>query len=418
MKIPRMTLPAHLLRWPIAFLTALLVVGGVVTPTPQKAAAAPPAADFDFYRPPSPLQKGAPGKLIRYAEANTALGLGAPAAKAWTVMYHSRNVRQQDVAVTGTVLTPTTSWTGGGPRPFVILTVGTQGLGQDCSPSRQIVAGTLNEAGKITKALQNNWGVIVTDYAGYTKDATPSYLVGQDMAYAALDAARTARQLPESGITPETPFVIWGYSQGGRASGWATSVQPTYAPELKVLADASGGIPSDLNALIQFLNGGAGASFALAALVGLEQAYPAEVPLTQSLNEEGLAAVASIKQLCRDDMLPAFALRNLDSYFKPGLSLTQFLQQPSVTTVLDQNQLQRQTAPKVPVLQYHGLADEVVPVTQGIDLHKSWCARGVTTRLDMYPGEHVTADNSAEAVAAQWLKDVLSGAPVAGQCLL
>jgi hypothetical protein len=92
MKIPGITLPAHLLRWPIAFLTALLVVGGVVVPTPQKASAAPPAADFDFYRPPSPLQKGAPGKLIRYAEANAALGLGAPAAKAWTVMYHSRNV--------------------------------------------------------------------------------------------------------------------------------------------------------------------------------------------------------------------------------------------------------------------------------------------------------------------------------------
>jgi hypothetical protein len=36
MKIPRMTLPAHLLRWPIAFLTALLVVGGVVTPTPRR----------------------------------------------------------------------------------------------------------------------------------------------------------------------------------------------------------------------------------------------------------------------------------------------------------------------------------------------------------------------------------------------
>ena len=50
-------------------------------------------------------------------------------AAATTVMYHSRDAQNADIAVTGTVFTPSVPWLGAGSRPWVDLAVGTQGLG-------------------------------------------------------------------------------------------------------------------------------------------------------------------------------------------------------------------------------------------------------------------------------------------------
>jgi Secretory lipase len=398
----------------------VVVVAAVASATiatgPAQAATSQGATEFDFYKAPSPLPKGAPGQLIRYTSIDPQLGTGAPAALAWTVMYHSRTERQADAAVTGSVLIPTRSWTGAGQRPIVMLSVGTQGLGAACAPSRQLVTGDLNEVGKITKALERGWGVVVTDYAGYTTGSTPSYLVGPDMARAALDAVRAARQVPGTGLTKDNPVVSWGYSQGGRASAWATVIRPTYAPDVRLIADASGGIPADLSSLVTSLNGGAGAGFALAALAGLQQAYPAAFPLADRLNAEGLAAIQTVRAICREELLTTFLAKNINTYFKPGFSLAQLLIEPQAAAALNANLLTAQTAPAVPTLQWHGIIDEIVPVTMGLDLHRNWCNRGVTTRLDLNPGEHVLADNTSELPAVLFLADALAGKHLLANC--
>jgi hypothetical protein len=82
------------------------------------------AAAGDFYAAPSPLAAGAPGALIRTQPAPVLL----PGVRATTVMYHSCTAHNDDVAVTGTVFTPTVPWIGTGPRPGVDLAVGTCGV--------------------------------------------------------------------------------------------------------------------------------------------------------------------------------------------------------------------------------------------------------------------------------------------------
>lgn len=404
-----------------ACLTGLTLAAGaaVVAPAAPASAASAPVA-YDFYRAPSPLPAGKPGQLIRYAAVTADLGATAPATAAWTVMYHSHDARSRDVAVTGTVLVPTAPWTGTGPRPVVTFTPGTQGLGPQCAPSKQIVAGSEYEDTSIALALQRGWAVVVTDYLGYTTGSTPSYTVGPDMAHAALDVVRAAAQVPGAGVDRSAPLATWGYSQGGGGSAWAAALQPGYAPELHLVADASGGVPADPKAVGDSLKGNVGAGFLLDAMIGNEATYGTAWPFTPALSDKGRADVATIKSQCVSDALTTFAFSDIDADFAPGTTYASFSALPSVQQVTAANQLAAQPAPRVPSYQYHAAADEVVPVAQAAALHRTWCAGGVTTRFDLVPGDHVAGDSAGADQAVAWIDDAFSGRPAAalGGCLL
>lgn len=129
----------------LALATAGVAALGVL-PATLAGTAGPASASYTgthFYTPPSSLAKAAPGTIIRKrALTFGGPGAAAPPYRAWSVMYHSRDAHGRDIAVTGTVVRPSSAWTGGGRRPWVSYGVGTQGLGHQCSPSRQFAAGT------------------------------------------------------------------------------------------------------------------------------------------------------------------------------------------------------------------------------------------------------------------------------------
>ena len=403
-----------------------LLVGLGVGPLPTAAAsaasavpaaAATSATAADFYRAPSPLPAAAPGTLIRSRRASVALGPGAPAVSAWTVMYHSRTTAGRDVAMTGTILTPTAAWAGPGPRPVNAFAVGTQGPGPQCAPSKQLAAGTEYENSNINQALKKGWAVAVTDYEGYTTGATPTYVTGRSEAHAVLDSVRAAQHLPASGVSRAAPLTIWGYSQGGGASAWATILAPSYAPELKLKGDASGGVPADSRAVGQSLNRNVGAAFLMYSLAGFAAAYPQQVPLYAHLNPAGKAAFADVARQCTAQSLVTYAGKDLSQYFQ-GMTVTQFGDIPSVRQVEAANTITTQPlVPKVPVFQYHGLADEIVPLAQARALHATWCAKGVTTTFQGLPGDHLTTNSEAAPIAVQFLADRLAGRPLLGSCL-
>ncbi len=402
------------MRLSAVLLAAPLLLGVTAVPTP--ASAAPGVADF--YAPPSPLPAAAPGTVIRSRAATVALGPGAPATRAWTVMYHSRNAQNADIPVTGTVLTPTAAWTGAGARPVVGFAVGTQGPGPQCAPSKQLVAGTEYENTSIIQALARGWSVAVTDYEGYTTGARATYVVGTSEGHAVLDSVRAAQRLAGSGVAPTAPLLLWGYSQGGSGSGWAASLQPAYAPELRLVADASGGVPADAKVVGDSLNRNVGAAFLLYSVSGFGAAYPARFPIVSHLNAAGKATLAAVNTQCTTDSLPKYAFTDVSSYLKAGETVAQFEQIPSVAGVLAENTLTTRPAPRVPVFQYHGLADEIVPIGQALTLHGTWCAKGVRTVFVGVPGEHITASAEGAPLAVQFLADRLAGKPVVGSCLV
>ncbi|MEV8609602.1 lipase family protein [Amycolatopsis sp. NPDC051373] len=393
-------------------MTSLLGLAALVA-----AVLSPPAASAvpaDFYQAPSPLPSGAPGAVIRTQPAPVLAT--ALTATATTVMYHSRDARDADIAVTGTVFTPKLPWLGAGPRPWVDLAVGTQGLGQQCAPSKQFATSTEQELEPLELLLAQGWGVVVSDYEGYTTGSSPTYVAGVSEAHTVLDMARAASAIPGTGISPATHWATMGYSQGGGASSWAASLAPSYAPDLTLITDVSGGVPADVQNVAESLDGSLiGEGLQLYALTGLQQAYPGRFPLDDSLTAAGKATEASLKTQCVVQTLASFPLKKFTDY-STGETIQQFDTRPDVAAVYADNNLITRPAPTVPVFQYHAALDEIVPLGQARTLNHTWCTEGVRTVFTTVPGDHITGETTGLPAAIAWLSDRFAGRPVPTTC--
>ena len=186
----------------LSFLVVLIV--------PSGASAAPvegPSGSA-FYTPPSLTPAGSAGELVGYRPTTANLNVTLPSNKAWTVLYQSTDEQGNPDWVTGTVIVPTAKWSGKGERPVVSYAPGTQGLGHQCAPSLQIVAGTEYDGGAIIESLKKGYAVTITDYQGYTSGAIPTYSAGKAEGQAVLDAERAGRQIPSSGISSSAPVIL------------------------------------------------------------------------------------------------------------------------------------------------------------------------------------------------------------------
>jgi hypothetical protein len=339
----------------------------------------------------------------------------APGVSSWQVVYQSENATGEDVAVSGTVLVPTTPWAFG-PRPVVGYTVGTRGLGDRCAPSYTLSQGADYEGLFINALLAQGWAVAVSDYEGLGTPGTHTYMVGPAQGRAALDVVRAAQRLPEAGLSPDAPVGLMGYSQGGGAAGWAAELAPTYAPELDVVGAAVGGVPGDLAATAEFLDGNLAVAFALMAAVGLDTAYD-ELDLDSYLNDRGRELVATADELCLVSVdgfstLIGTAFTDIDDYVT-----TNPLDTPAWQARLAEQELGH-VSPGVPVFQYHGLVDEIVPYGQARDLRRSWCNRGTRVTWTSLPGEHLLGMVEGQPLAVTWLGARFAGLPSLGNCWL
>jgi pimeloyl-ACP methyl ester carboxylesterase len=172
-------------------------------------------------------------------------------------------------------------------RPAVTIGIGTQGLGPQCAPSLQMAAGTEYDGGAIIAALKAGYAVLITDYPGYTAGSISAYTAGKPEGQSVLDIVRAARQLPGSGITESNPVIAWGYSIGGQAVSWAAQLQPTYAPDVKLIGLAAGGVPGDLQATAAFGNGSVPAGFDPDSVGGLQAAYGFEFGIFSFISKRG-----------------------------------------------------------------------------------------------------------------------------------
>ena len=379
--------------------------------TPATAVPAPTVVADPFYD--APAATGEPGTLLRSRPAAVPLA-GVLPFTAQTVLYTSTSATGEPQVVSGTVFTPTLS-----PQAGTVLTIapGTQGLGPQCAPSKQFVAGTEYELGSVAAGLAQGWTVAVTDYDGYVGGGSPTYTTGPSMAHAVLDLARAASAVPGARSTDDAPVLLQGYSQGGGGAAWAASLAPQYAPELDVEAAAVGGVPADLGALARSLDGGPAAYFGLLGVIGLDAAYPDAVRLDERLNARGQQVVAQLRTECVGGAgTLGTAFTSVADYTADGATLEQLLAEPDIAAVVAENDLATRPAPTVPVYQSHAAADEIVALGQAQDLHETWCAAGVTTRLDLLPAEHVTGQVESLPGFAAWLGAVSRGLPVVPSC--
>jgi len=367
-----------------------------------------------FYTPPSKTPAGSAGELIWYRPANINLKVSLPANKAWTILYQSTAQRGEPDFVTGTVIVPSSKWTGKGSRPVVTIGIGTQGIASKCAPSKQMITGSEYAAGEIVEALKAGYAVDVTDYQGYTNGAIPTYTAGRAEGQAVLDIVRAARQLPGAGLTESNPTYAWGYSQGGQAVGWATELQSTYAPNVKLSGVAAGGVPANLREFGAFSGPSTSSGLGIISAIGLESAYP-ELNLGK-LNAAGEKAVAEALSECVTELLVSLNGANFEEFTSEHKSLEQLeATEPNFKKALEEQNLDNK-APSAPVYHYHGLEDEIVPLSQDVNLHYDWCKLGATDDFQLYNAEHLFTAGMAAATALKWIEERVAGKKAPSTC--
>lgn len=377
-------------------------------------------SDDPFYEPPSPLPAAQNGDILSSRASRFTLD---PIGKApvegvssWQVLYRSTDALGAPMGVTGTVLVPTAPWRGAGSRPLVSYAVGTRGVGDDCAPSYTLSQGADYEGLFIKAAVDQGWAVAITDYQGLGTPGLHTYMVGPAQGHAVLDMARAAQRLPGTGLSSATPVGLMGYSQGGGAAGWAAELAASYAPDLTIKGSVLGGVPGDLAATAEFLDGSLAVAFALMAAIGLDTAYP-ELDLENFLNARGQELVETSQELCLVDVdgfatLISTAFTDIDDYVT-----TNPLSTPAWQARLEGTRLGT-VRPSAPVLQYHGLVDEIVPYRQAAELRRTWCDRGATVDWNVLPAEHLLGLVQGQPLGITWMGARFAGLPTWGNCFL
>ncbi|WP_158884236.1 lipase family protein [Amycolatopsis anabasis] len=379
----------------------------------SQAAAAP-----SFYDPPSPLPAGSNGDIIKHEPADFFVDpvklIRAPASVR-RIMYRSTDTHDRPIAVTGTVLTPTAKWDGPGERPIIGYAPGTQGVGDDCAPSKAMAAGLEYEGPFISGLLLRGYAVVVTDYEGLGTPGTHTYVNRAAEGHAVLDSIRAAQRLPEAKLPDAGPVGIAGYSQGGGASAAAAELHPSYAPELKVKGAYAGAVPADLAAVAKNLDGHYAVGFLGFALASMDYAYP-ELNIPDVLNDKGKQLFEQVKNECTVQAIAAHAFTRSSTLTRDGRPLAAYLgEEPYKSRVAEQ--LIGARKPTAPTLVVHSALDDIVPYEQGKTMAESWCARGTTVQFStsIVP-THVGGAIAAFPEAFGWLNDRFAGKPAPDNC--
>ncbi|WP_353353743.1 NPCBM/NEW2 domain-containing protein [Intrasporangium sp. DVR] len=331
------------------------------------------------------------------------------------MMYRSTDRLGQPIGVTGQLIVPSRPWSGTGPRPLVAWAPGTQGLGDQCAPSKLMASGQEYEGAFIAGLIARGYVVAVTDYQGLGTPGIHSYMIREAQAHALLDAARAAFELPGTGLTADSPVALTGYSQGGGATAAAVELAPAYAPELKVVGAAAGGVPGDLALLAEKLDGTFYVGFLGYAIRSITDTYG--ISLADLANERGQALFRELEDECTVESMFEHAFTQSSSLTLDGRPITAYLNEPWIGPHVEEQRIGNGRKPTVPVLVIHSLTDDVVPYEAGRGTAARWCAEGAQVRFQpsLGPG-HVGGFLTSYGWTLAFLEDTFAGKPMQSNC--
>lgn len=401
----------------IATVTATLVAASTVAVLASTSSAS--ADPTSIYTAPSSLS-GENGDVIKSEPSNF------NGAKSTRIQYLSRTVKNEQVAVSGTILVPNKSWNGPGERPIVAYAPFTFGMAAKCAPSKTLAG----EGGDIVSAFQTGFvnalldagfAVAQTDYIGPWVEGTGEhpYVMRLAEAHTVLDVIRAAQRLPGTGLPKDGPVGIAGYSEGGSAAAAAAELAAEYAPELDVKGVYSGAPPADKGVLAKTLDGSMYAGFLGYALIGINEAYP-ESKLLDLANEEGAKVFMQARNTCTLDAVFGLMFKQTKTMTKDGQPVSAYLDKAPFDKIVAENQIGN-IKPAMPVMVQHSAMDDVIPVAMGKQMAKDWCGKGANVQWKDLPSfspffSHALGMMTAPGDATAWLKSVFNGQAGSGNC--
>lgn len=413
-------------RYIAAFCSVLLSACGNIEPTASAAAITPasPAAsaipfaatpDADpFYAQPNPMPQLAPGTVLKSRTITFTPTAAAPMPNpAWQIQYVSTDVNGRLQAVVATVVKPLIP-TLANPAPLLAYQMAYDSLGSSCTPShtlngsRNNITNQLDSVAYLQALTTQGWTMVFPDYEGpYSQ-----YGAGVQAGRATLDAIRAALQFEPLGLNAQTPVAMWGYSGGALASSWAASLQRSYAPELNIVAVASGGTPTNTFNIVKQAQNTSYFSLILGAVIGTNRAYPELIP-DGFLNDTGKKVMEAMRDGCTGDTTDGsptptgtFAQYTTvaDPFVTPGalaVSAKTILPQPGLTPMAD-------------IYIYHAIKDQLLPIADTDAMVNAWCASGahVSYFRDSVGQDHVSEFVAGSDAALAYLVSRLAPAPM------
>lgn len=392
---------------PCAILTVSCVLRAAAVPTLRE-----PDSD-PFYAAPHNLSSLLPGQVVRNRTISTAL-LGA-SVNSYQVYYRTTDAQNHASGTVATIWAPVKPAT---PPKIITYQVAEDSLNIDCAPSWSF-ANKASPVERLTDtqstillnwALQEGYYVVSPDHEG----PESALLVGLVEGRATLDGVRAAIDFlclpPGNG----TAVGITGYSGGGHASVWTSTLAEQYAPELNIVGAAFGGTPTDLRGVYSAYNATKEGSVAGSIFGGLANGRPEfNRTLSALLTPNGTDIFRRMrsKNYCvnaRTEDYPYLDFRTLckeDPF-----------QNPVVSRTFDEESLLEGVSPfdipvpKFPRFEWHGMKDEHVPFEDEAKYVQQQCARGADIRFLTYPGlNHVETYFTGMPGAYSFLKDAFEG---------
>jgi acetyl esterase/lipase len=359
-----------------------------------------------FYQVEPRELPGPPGSLVRVEPLPGA----PPGAAAYRILYRSRGLANEPIAVSGVVVAPQ----GRGPsqgRDVVAWAHGTTGIMPRCAPSLR--PNVLALIPGLNDMLARGYVVTATDYPGLGTAGPHPYLIGVSEARAVLDSVRPARALPDSRAGAR--FVVWGHSQGGHAALFAGQLARAYAPELSLAGIATAAPATLLAALFEDdLSTFKGKVFTAMALWSWSQVFDA--PLAKIVAPGEIGAVRRTAEVCDETLLDLieivvdeFPLRH------------RFLKADPTRTEPWRSIIARNTPGGAPagtaVFIAQGTADNEVPPAVSERYAARLCRRGTPVQYVKLPGiVHNAAARASAPEAVAWLEQRFAGARAPSNC--
>lgn len=355
-----------------------------------------------------------PGEILRSRKVALEIGavpVAALGATAYQLRYRTTDAHGHPTATWTTVIVPNGKRPAGG-RDLISLQDAENSDSARCAPSVQLRNGGVNsfvdfELASLLPELDLGRVIVIPDALGPRSEFFASAMEG----HAVLDSIRAVEGFGPSQVDGRrTKVALIGYSEGAHQTEAAAELAPTYAPRLRIVGVAAGGLPVGDVATLRYLAAGDPANV-LQVMTGLTRAYP-RLRWQRLLNASGRAASKTMSTCSLVELL-AGPSAPFASWTKPRDAFAV----KRVSSVLASNALGRRV-PAAPTYLFIGKHDEEVAKSSLDRLVARDCKRGARIDYDVDPVgvEHFESFTQFAPLALGYVDGRLTGDRVPDTC--